>query len=395
MPTSSQALILLTSDGRITSQYVPHRTFPLSSVPYPLTNNDFSAACVEVDDNQDDVMGDVLVTRQTRIKFGDILSNLPNMLTIKGYQGALAYDVNSKVMKWQVDTEVPSSRMEAFITYRGDPAFKPDYFQEDKSRLPPIYGNGGYRYSGDWRAPNGTQGCMYTQKVWRPPSEQLENMPLSFPSFIKTEIDEKTYERLCNLGFRPKDKMKQTQKKANDNQDKQHRKRTPSPVWENPEEYQEKDFRLEDLNLRPNGKNMYCMKMSHLRQDGNSLPVPGNMEPMAFLDRQRNPVSFNRTGNTVFIPGREAAVVYNGHDSGQEVTYNGHGTEQEVTYNSHYPGQEVTYNGHGPSSMEVYMAERNKFFSKYGKFTSGIPPEESHGPSQDNVLPVIVGRNEA
>ncbi|XP_033740466.1 uncharacterized protein LOC117327529 [Pecten maximus] len=358
MPTSSQALILLTTDGRTPPQEVTHRTFPLCSVPYPLTSHDINAKCVPLDDQSDDVVGDMYVSRQTRIKLGDVLSSLPELLTIKGYQGALAYDAHSKVMKWKIDTEVPNSRMEAFITYRGDPAFKPDYFQDEKIRLPSIYDN---EDESDGAArPDGTQTCRYTRNVWRPPSEQIEKMPVSFPSLMKTAIDEETYERLCNLGFRPggNGKLKNTV----NNDVKPNGKRSPVQAWVSPDDYQEKDFRLEDLNIRPNGRNgnAYHVKLSQLRRDGGTLPFPSAMQPVKLPGNTRS-VTFSdhahdgtTTGNTVYIPSQEASEEY-------------------------VPSSEVsvTYNGHGSSSMKDYMSERNKFFSKYGKYTNNVVAEES------------------
>ncbi|XP_069138312.1 uncharacterized protein [Argopecten irradians] len=357
MPTSSQALILLTTDGRTPPQEVTHRTFPLCSVPYPLTSHDINAKCVQLDDQSDDVVGDIYVSRQTRIKLGDVISSLPELLTIKGYQGALAYDAHSKVMKWKIDTEVPNSRMEAFITYRGDPAFKPDYFQDEKVRLPSIYDNEDEVDS--INRLDGTQTCRYTKNVWRPPSEQLEKMPVSFPSLMKTAIDDETYERLCNLGFRPGGNGKL--KKTLNNGSKPNGKHAPVEAWAiSPEDFQEKDFRLEDLDLRPNGRNKYKVKLAQLRRDGGTLPFPSTMQPVKLPGNARS-VTFSdqthggtATGNTVYIPSQEASEDYS--------------PTSETS---------VTYNGHGSSSMKDYMSERNKFFTKYGKYTNNVVAEES------------------
>ncbi|XP_060069601.1 uncharacterized protein LOC132549665 [Ylistrum balloti] len=374
MPTSSQALILLTTDGRTPAQELTHRTFPLCSVPYPLTSHDINAKCVQLDDQSDDVIGDVYVSRQTRIKIGDVLSNLPELLTIKGYQGALAYDAHSKVMKWKIDTEVPDSRMEAFITYRGDPAFKPDYFQDEKIRLPSIYDNEDEIDGAN--VLDGSQTCRYTKNVWRPPSEQIEKMPVSFPSLMKTAIDEETYERLCNLGFRPGGNGKRNRTMNDKDQGNPKGKRVSLQAWTSPEDYQENDFRLEDLNLRPNDRKAYHVKMSHLRKDGGTLPFPGTMPPVRLPGNARS-VTFSdqahdgtATGNTVYIPSQEASEEY---VQGPEVS--------------------ATYNGHGSSSMKDYMSERNKFFSKYGKYTNNVVTEESNGvimePTNNNRLPAI------
>ncbi|XP_021349240.1 uncharacterized protein LOC110447706 [Mizuhopecten yessoensis] len=374
MPTSSQALILLTTDGRTPAQQVIHRTFPLCSVPYPLTSHDINAKCVQLDDQSDDVMGDMSVSRQTRIKFGDVLSSLPDLLTIKGYQGALAYDAHSKVMKWKIDTEVPSSRMEAFITYRGDPAFKPDYFRDEKVRLPSIYDNED-EVDGDNKL-DGTQTCRYTRNVWRPPSEQIDKMPVSFPSLIKTAIDQETYERLCNLGFRPEGNGKSNPTMKNGVQSKPNGKHETLQAWASPEDYQENDFRLEDLNLRPNGKNAYHLKMSQLRRDGGTLPFPDTMQPVTLPGHARS-VTFSdqahdgvAVGKTVYIPSQEAS--------------------ETCMQSTEVSG---TYNGHGSSSMKDYMSERNKFFSKYGKYTTDVVAEESDDviieSSNDRRLPAI------
>jgi hypothetical protein len=42
MPTSSQALILLSTDGQL-PRYVSRRKFPVSSIPYPIRSLDINA----------------------------------------------------------------------------------------------------------------------------------------------------------------------------------------------------------------------------------------------------------------------------------------------------------------------------------------------------------------
>jgi len=282
MPTSSQALILLTSDGRLPPR-VPRQTFPLNSVPYPTRKFDINATCVDYGDTPDEYSGDVIASRQKRIQVGDILDSLPELLTIRGYHGSLAYDMSSKVLRWKVNTEVPKSRMEAFLTYRTDSDLKPDYYREPRVRFPSIYDEeqqendkvfnieNSYRYTHRHGSPAGGNSNVLKLESPRSDNDITTKKSVSFPQLFKTTIDADTYKRLYDLGFRQQNRTKNIENQEHKPKQKDGRKRVKLEAWGSEEDYKDKDFRLEDLNLKTGhtetGSRADDLKTKHLHQN--------------------------------------------------------------------------------------------------------------------------------
>lgn len=270
MPTSSQALILLSSDGRLVQS--PRRTFPQTTNAYPTRTHDINATCVDVDGNELEAVGDIVVPRQNKIKFDDLISTLPEILQVKGYRGSLSMDVNAKVMRWKIDTDVSPSQMDEFLTYRDESGVHNDYNRgQMRFRLPSIdhvtevipvheYDN----YCRVTRIPTAT-------------SKDTPRQSVSLPSVFKTTVTEEEYKRLCELGFRHKEKPN----------NKQPRKRSkvtfksqePIDAWASPRTRNDVIHdNKHDNDIEVGTETTHSLTLSHLPDEYANMPHGTHMQ---------------------------------------------------------------------------------------------------------------------
>ena len=110
MPTSSQALIILSVDGRLPKK-IPRQTFPVTSVPYPLRDYNMTETCMTVENCSDDEAEDVinLLRQGKRLQYPVESESLSKLLRVSSYKGSLTFDPVSRLLKWQINTELPPS----------------------------------------------------------------------------------------------------------------------------------------------------------------------------------------------------------------------------------------------------------------------------------------------
>ncbi|XP_062620110.1 uncharacterized protein LOC134281694 [Saccostrea cucullata] len=108
MPTSSQALIILAVDGRLPKK-IPRRTFPVTSVPYPLRDYNMTDTCMTIENCNEEDADDVikLLKAGERLQYPTDSESLSELLQITGYKGALTFDPVSRLIQWQINTELP------------------------------------------------------------------------------------------------------------------------------------------------------------------------------------------------------------------------------------------------------------------------------------------------
>ena len=295
MPTSSQALIILATEGRLPKN-VPRRTFPVSSVPYPVRNLDISQQCMECIDGEEDSPTNVYeIMRKGRVRLSSLTDSLPDILKISRLRGTLTYDIESKMLKWQVNTEYsPRPEEENFVTHN---TWYPGMSNQNNVRFPNIYQN---QHNGQFDFPYTDRGTKYYQnyipdtqmfknpKEAQPISQEDQDYYLgnnkkvtfedqaqvrpsrapSLPVLFKARIDDETYRRLCGLSFRQRKSEESAETKGTLPSYQKHRhsfggwtnkeKVIDDMGIENPEtqvsydKIKDKDFRIEDLGLNPN-----------------------------------------------------------------------------------------------------------------------------------------------
>jgi hypothetical protein len=108
MPTSSQALIILAVDGRLPKK-TPRRTFPVMSVPYPLRDYNMVDTCMTVENCSEEDVDDVIkiLRRDKRFQYPAVSESLSDLLLITGYKGSLTFDPATRLLRWQINTELP------------------------------------------------------------------------------------------------------------------------------------------------------------------------------------------------------------------------------------------------------------------------------------------------
>ncbi|KAK3097337.1 hypothetical protein FSP39_008794 [Pinctada imbricata] len=246
MPTSSQALIILATDGRL-PRHAPRRIFPVSSVPYPVRNHDISQQCMDCysKEEEDEEPTNVYeAMRKGRVRWNNLADSLPEILKISRFRGTLMYDVESKILKWQVNSESQPHNKR-----RNDDRAIEDAFglREDLEKS---------------EIPEDAKMTSYERTV------KASNFP-SLPMLFKARIDDETYRRLCGLSFRDKRQNSATNiGKGQENQHSRSQNQQAFGAWvtgpnieddiaiqENPEtlvsyeKIKDKDFRIEDLSL--------------------------------------------------------------------------------------------------------------------------------------------------
>lgn len=210
MPTSSQALILLSVDGQLPIQDTEQKQ-SLTSVPYPVRFYDINDSCIEPPTKN------AFGRRGTRIDFHSLIETLPDILSIKGYSGALSFDPGTKQLHWKVDVDSPPRRKQSLVTRKAGL----DYYQDGDNqgrqfRLPSLYederesvstgliserdlfyADSLYHADHGQPLPDLSQTEAETQSV-----DQKQKKRLSLPVFLKSTENENLQTRLYSLGFR-------------------------------------------------------------------------------------------------------------------------------------------------------------------------------------------------
>lgn len=262
MPTSSQALILLSTEGQL-PRYISNRKFPVSSIPYPIRSLDINAIAKDYEDSLSDFDPPYYDRkRHTRIHLDSIDESLPELLSIRGYRGSLLYDPETKVIKWQVNTDLPRDKTYPKLAFRGDQFYNlasenPTVIESE--RLPPIDVDRPIRFPDI----GGNDAEELVQKT-----EDLRQY-FSLPKIFKATVDTETYKRLCDLGFRRPsyesvNKEKTKQKSESDSRHVEFID-IPTQAWET-DGTEDKDFRIEDLNLNPHSAHVNKMKFTTSKQ---------------------------------------------------------------------------------------------------------------------------------
>ncbi|CAC5372468.1 unnamed protein product [Mytilus coruscus] len=264
MPTSSQALILLSTDGQL-PRYISTRKFPVSSIPYPLRSLDINAVSKDYEDSLSDFEPPFYdKKRHTRIQLESITESLPELLSVRGYRGSLSYDPETKVIKWQVNTELPKETMFPQLTFKTNQLVHFVGDDQNATTLPQI------DVDRPFRIPNlaGTSGSRDDPDVLAQKTEDLRQY-FSLPKIYKATVDSETYKRLCDLGFRKPsyDDVKKEKTRTGKEDKIRHVEfiEIPSETCDT-DGTEDKDFRIEDLNLNPDSARMAKMKLSSSSQ---------------------------------------------------------------------------------------------------------------------------------
>lgn len=277
MPTSSQALIILAVDGRLPKK-VPRRTFPVTSVPYPLRDYNMMDTCMTLENCCEDDVDDVIkiLKRGERLQYPAESESLSDILQITGYKGSLTYDPVSRLLRWQINTELPSTRNEYGQNFENRIKFPKIPGRDNKTDVqfsndefsPPgeeamnwLYSSSHLKTSHQTRDPYNAVKCdqgLYsnygmpkrskgysndaisrsflkpdnsvrttedrglfsareslhetTDEVSKDPDDKMTRT-VSLPSLFKARINKDLYRKLCSLGFRKPREMKEENRK--------------------------------------------------------------------------------------------------------------------------------------------------------------------------------------
>lgn len=267
MPTSSQALILLSTDGQL-PRYISRRKFPVSSIPYPIRSLDINAVSKDYEDSLSDYEPPFYDKRRhTRIRLDSVAESLPELLSIRGYRGSLSFDPETKVIKWQVNTDFPKEKIYPQLTFKSDQFIQivdNEQSNTGATRLPPINVDRPRRlHEFQTSGANEPDPEVLAQKT-----EELRQY-FSLPKIFKATVDTETYKRLCDLGFRRPfyDDAKLGKKKDQSETVQPHEEfiEIPAHAWE-ADGTEDKDFRIEDLNLNPHSARMNNIKLTSSQQ---------------------------------------------------------------------------------------------------------------------------------
>lgn len=269
MPTSSQALILLSTEGQL-PRYISNRKFPVSSIPYPIRSLDINAVSKDYEDSLSDYEPPYYdKKRHTRIQLESISESLPELLSIRGYRGSLSYDPETKVIKWQVNTELSKEKLYPQLTFQSTRLVhlvNHDQITTDPTRLPPI------NVDRPRHLQNLSTAADYDMvrdpDILAEKTEELRQY-FSLPKVFKATVDTETYKRLCDLGFRRPsyDDVKRGKNKNKTENENHHVEfiEIPTHAWD-ADGTEDKDFRLEDLNLNPHSAQMTNIKLRSSQQ---------------------------------------------------------------------------------------------------------------------------------
>lgn len=313
MPTSSQALIILAVDGRLPKK-TPRHTYPVTSVPYPLRDYNMTEACMTLENCNEDDADDVikLLKQDRRLKDSDMSESLSEVLRISSFKGALTFDPVSRLLRWQINTEIPQSARNEYTSHFENRLQFPNIYE--KENMFPLknqgYAKSSYIEKGQWSNINAQPDTLHSQQNLQNYSEQRaitlrksvgeypyhqmqgDNMErgkemaedadmfsekerlygkmdantnrgennmkrtVSLPSLFKARINKDLYQKLCSLGFRKPKEMKEEEKRNVLHRHKPPSDPTHTKAWDNEtvtedvENLEDKDFRLEDLSLQ-------------------------------------------------------------------------------------------------------------------------------------------------
>lgn len=313
MPTSSQALIILAVDGRLPKK-TPRHTYPVMSVPYPLRDYNMTEACMTLENCNEDDADDVikLLKQDRRLKDSDMSESLSEVLRISSFKGALTFDPVSRLLRWQINTEIPQSVRNEYTSHFENRLQFPNIYEKENMfpQKNQGYAKSSYMEKGQWSNINAQPDTLHSQQnlqnyieqraftlrksVGEYPNHQMQgdnmetgkemaedadmfsekerlygkmdantnrgenNMKrtVSLPSLFKARINKDLYQKLCSLGFRKPKEMKEEEKRNVLHQHKPTSDPTHAKAWDNEtvtedvENLEDKDFRLEDLSLK-------------------------------------------------------------------------------------------------------------------------------------------------
>ena len=190
-------------------------------------------------------------------------------MSIRGYRGSLSFDPETKVIKWQVNTDIPKEKIYPQLTFKSDQFIQiVDNGQSNTgaTRLPPINVDRPRRLH-EFRSSEGDDPNS-DPEVLAQKTEELRQY-FSLPKIFKATVDTETYKRLCDLGFRRPfyDDAKLGKKTDQSETDQRHVEfvEIPNQAWE-ADGTDDKDFRIEDLNLNPHSSRMNNIKLTSSQQ---------------------------------------------------------------------------------------------------------------------------------
>lgn len=313
MPTSSQALIILAVDGRLPKK-TPRHTYPVMSVPYPLRDYNMTETCMTLENCNEDDADDVikLLKQDRRLRDTDMSESLSEVLRISSFKGALTFDPVSRLLRWQINTEIPQSVRNEYTNHFENRLQFPNIHEKENMFLQKNqgYAKSSYMEKGQWSNINAQPDTLHSQQNLQNYSEQRaitlrksvgeypyhqmqgDNMErgkemaedadmfsekersygkmdantnrgennmkrtVSLPSLFKARINKDLYQKLCSLGFRKPKEMKEEEKRNVLHRHKPPSDPTHAKAWDNEtvtedvENLEDKDFRLEDLSLK-------------------------------------------------------------------------------------------------------------------------------------------------
>lgn len=349
MPTSSQALIILAVDGRLPKK-TPRHIYPVTSVPYPLRDYNMTETCMTLENCNEDDADDVikLLKQDRRLKNSDMSESLSEVLRISSFKGALTYDPVSRLLRWQINTEIPQSVRNEYTSHFENRLQFPNIYE--KENMFPEMHHGLAKTScmekGQWSNINAQPDTLHSQHNLQTYSEQRaftsrktggeyanyqmqggymetgkdmaededmfsekgrlygkmdantsrceNNMKrtVSLPSLFKARINKDLYQKLCSLGFRKPKEMKEEERRNLLHRDKPPSDPTHTKAWDNEtitedvENLEDKDFRLEDLSLKTD--NLHAVNDSGQSMAAKFVHLfPNNQEYQKYL-KERN-----------------------------------------------------------------------------------------------------------
>lgn len=331
MPTSSQALIILAVDGRLPKN-TPRHTYPVTSVPYPLRDYNMTETCMTLEHCNEDDADDVikLLKQDRRLKNSEMSESLSEVLRISSFKGALTFDPVSRLLRWQINTEIPQSIRNEYTSHFENQLQFPNIYE--KENMFPQTHHGLAKTScmekGHWSNINAQPNTLHSQHNLQTNSEQgafsnfassrktaggyanyqmhggcmetdkemaededmfsekarlygkmdsntsrCENKmkrTVSLPSLFKARINKALYQKLCLLGFRKSKEMKEEERRNLLHRDKPPSDPTHTKAWDN-ETVTEDVENLEDKDFRLEDLSLKTDNLHAVNDSGQSM----------------------------------------------------------------------------------------------------------------------------
>lgn len=331
MPTSSQALIILAVDGRLPKN-TPRHTYPVTSVPYPLRDYNMTETCMTLEHCNEDDADDVikLLKQDRRLKNSEMSESLSEVLRISSFKGALTFDPVSRLLRWQINTEIPQSIRNVYTSHFENQLQFPNIYEKE-NMFPQMHhglAKTSYMEKGHWSNINAQPntlhsqynlqtnseqgafsnfassrkmaggyanyqmhgGCMETDKEMAEDEDMFSEKArlygkmdsntsrcenkmkrtVSLPSLFKARINKDLYQKLCLLGFRKSKEMKEEERRNVLHRGKLQSDPTHTKAWDN-ETVTEDVENLEDKDFRLEDLSLKTDNLHAVNDSGQSM----------------------------------------------------------------------------------------------------------------------------